>query len=439
MEEVMKKAIGWIVLILFSISIIFFTNKTNKQYNITCNDKDVKVELKYKGLENAVDFSKDEENNYYIAFKDKIVVIEENGKSYILLQNNEFNIGSLDYFNNNLYIATKDKVIAYNIKSKEQIECVSNIPNYGDYDKTLIKVRGEYLFITVGAATNSGIVGEDNMWLKDYPNHHDFTPKKITLQGINFGPSNTGAFVPNNTPNFKGQTIEGNKIGNSIVIIYNINTKAYETFAWGIRNINGLDFSSEGKLYAVVGGMENRGLRPVLNDSDYIYEIKKGIWHGFPDFSGGDPITSPRFADEKGNTNSFLLEKHPTNNPPAPIYQHDDASTLGTLCIDSEGTLGNKDKIYFYDKNNNKILSYTIKEVANNFIDLGEKSNIASMKMGNNQLIVLENNEGILYSVSFKNEDNTNYMRNNLYISLLVMTVTLIVSIMLLLFKKQSK
>ncbi|MEG1795086.1 MAG: hypothetical protein RR262_01145 [Clostridium sp.] len=435
----MKKAIGWIVLILFSISIIFFTNKNNKQYSITCNDKDVKVELKYKGLESAVDFIKDEKNNYYIAFKDKIVVIEENGKSYVLLQDNDFNIGSLEYFNNNLYIATKDKIIAYNINSKEQIECMSGIPNYGDYTKTLIRARGEYLFITVGAATNSGIVGEDNTWLKDYPNHHDVTPKKITLQGINFGPSNTGAFVPNNTSNIKGQTIEGNKIGTSSVIIYNLNTKAYETFAWGIRNINGLDFSSEGKLYATVGGIENRGFRPVLNDSDYIYDIKKEVWHGFPDFSGGDPVTSPRFADAKNDTNSFLLEKHPTNNPPAPVYQHDDVSTLGPLCIDSKGILGNKDKIYFYDKNNNKILSYTIKETSKDFIDLGEKSNIASMKMVNDQLIILENNEGILYSASFKDGDTSSYMRNNLYISLLVLTITFIISIILLLLKKQSK
>jgi hypothetical protein len=439
MGEVMKKIIGWIMLILFSISILFLVSKNNNQYSITCNDKNVRVELKYKGLEDSVDFSKDNRNNYYIAFSNKIVVIEENGKSYILLENNDFNIWNIEYSNDNLYIATKDKIISYNLKTKEQIDCITNIPNYGDFSRTLLKVKGEYLFITVGAATNSGVVGPDNNWVSNYPNHHDFTPKKVTLQGINFGPSNNGAFVSNNNSNIKGQIVEGNKIGTSTILIYNLNTKAYETFAWGIRNINGLDFSSEGKLYATVGGMENRGLRPVQNDFDYIYEVKKNTWHGFPDFSGGDPITSPRFIDDNNKTNPFLLEKHPTNNPPAPIYQHDKVAVLESLCIDSKGILGNKDIIYFYDKNSNKVLSYAMKTVPKTFIDLGDKNNIASMEITEDQLILLENSEGILYSINLKDVNTTKYIKNNLYISLLVVTVTFIISIILLLLKKENR
>jgi hypothetical protein len=438
MGEVMKKIIGWILLILFSISILFLLSRNNNQYSITCNDKNVRVELKYKGLENSVDFSKDEKNNYYIAFNKKIVVIEENGKSYILLENTDFNIWSIEYSNDNLYIATQDKIISYNIKTKEQVECITKIPNYGDFSRTIIKAKGEYLFITVGAATNSGVVGPDNNWVKDYPNHHDFTPKKITLQGVNFGPSNNGAFVPHSNSNIKGEIVEGKKIGTSSVLIYNLNTKAYETFAWGIRNIKGLDFSSEGKLYATVGGMENRGLRPVSNDFDYIYEIKKNTWHGFPDFSGGDPITSPRFIDENNKTNPFILEKHPTNNPPAPIYQHNEVSTLESLSIDSKGVLGNKDSIYFYDRNTNRILSYTTREVPKTFMELGDKNNIASMKITEDQLVLLENKEGILYSVNLKDINTTSYIKNNLYTSLLVVTVTFIISIMLLFLKKQK-
>ncbi|WP_291574877.1 hypothetical protein [Clostridium sp. UBA4548] len=435
----MKKLVGWIIIIIFSISILFLVSKNNNQYSISCNDKKIEVQLKYKGLENSVDFTKDNKGTYFIAFTNKVVAIEKNGKSYVLMEDNDFNIWSMEYYNNKLYIATKDKLVSYDIESRQMENCIENIPNYGDFPRILMKVKGDYLFITVGAATNSGVVGPDNKWISTYPSHHDYTPKKITLKGTKFGENNNGAFVPNNTENIKGQIIEGSKIGTSTVLIYNLNTKAYETFAWGVRNISGLDFSSEGKIYGTIGGMEDRGLRPVANDSDYIYEIKKGVWHGFPDFSGGDPVTSPRFSSKENVTNSFLLEKHPSNNPPAPVYQHNDVKTLGSLCIDTKGLLIGKDNIIFYDKKNNEILSYNTKERPVTFLSLGDKSNITSMKIIEDQLLLLENSEGILYSVSSKTDSDSTYFNNNMYLSLLVITLTSIVSIILLLLRVKHK
>ena len=38
-------------------------------------------------------------------------------------------------------------------------------------------------------------------------------------------------------------------------------------------------------------------VRGIKNDRDYIYEINGDRWYGWPDYSGGDPITSPRFTD----------------------------------------------------------------------------------------------------------------------------------------------
>lgn len=437
--DIMKKLIGWIVIIIFSITTVFLVGKNNNQYSISCTDKKIEVQLKYKGLENSVDFTKDNEDSYYIAFKDKIVIIEKNGKSYVVIEDNNFNIWSIEYFNNKLYIATNDKVISYDLKSKQIDTCIENIPNYGDFPRMLMKIKGEYLFVTVGSATNSGVVGPDNSWISSYPNHHDYTSKKITLKGLSFGENNNGAFVPNGIQNIKGQIIEGNSIGNSTILIYNLTTKAYETFAWGIRNINGLDFSSEGKIYATVGGMENRGLRPVINDSDYIYEVKKGVWHGFPDFTGGDPINSPRFGDQQGKVNDFLLEKHPGSNPPAPIYQHNEVTSLGAFCIDAKGALANKDTMFFYDKICNEILSLNMKERPKSLVQLGSKSSIANMKMVDDKLVILENNAGILYTMKLNENKDSAYMKNNLYISLLVVTLTSIVSIILLLLRRKYK
>ena len=68
--------------------------------------------------------------------------------------------------------------------------------------------------------------------------------------------------------------------------------------------------------------MEDSGVRAVKDDVDYIYDIKERAWYGWPDFSGGDPITSPRFSDGT-NKLSFVIANHPTEVTLGPRYQHD--------------------------------------------------------------------------------------------------------------------
>ncbi len=175
-----------------------------------------------------------------------------------------------------------------------------------------------------------------------------------------------GAFVPQGASNEDNEVIKGESIGNSSLLIYNSNTKAIETYAWGIRNIEGLDITLDGRIFATIGGYENRGLRPVENDSDYIYELKKGYWYGFPDFSGGDPLDSPRFQGESNIKNSPLLKKHPMS-PPAPTYQHNDLNSLKWIAIDDTGKINGQNtlQLYFYDSNKNNIMCSTVNGVPN--------------------------------------------------------------------------
>ena len=65
-----------------------------------------------------------------------------------------------------MYYASGTIVYSYNLISKENNEIIKNIPNYGDYNKSLIRINGDYLFVTIGAATNSGVVGLDNQWIR---------------------------------------------------------------------------------------------------------------------------------------------------------------------------------------------------------------------------------------------------------------------------------
>jgi glucose/arabinose dehydrogenase len=46
--------------------------------------------------------------------------------------------------------------------------------------------------------------------------------------------------------------------------------------------------------------------------------VQPGLWYGWPDFSGGEPISTERFKPPGKARPKFLLAKHP-NAPPKPV------------------------------------------------------------------------------------------------------------------------
>jgi len=431
----MKKTIGFIVILAAMAFTLFSLKSSLKEYMITVKDEAIKSQILFKGLSGAVDFTRDDEGNYYVAFKDSVQCIDKAGKAYNVFESKKLSITSLDYDNSVLYYASGTMVYSYNTISKVNSEIIKNIPNYGDYNKSLIRINEEYLFVTIGSATNSGVVGLDNSWIDDYPQNHDITPKSITINGINFGTEKTGAFVPYKTRNIKGQIITEHVIGNSSIIIYNLKTGAQGNFAWGIRNMKGIDFNSAGKILVAVGGMEDRGLRPVKGDSDYIYQIKKNAWYGFPDYAGGDPISSPKFKGINNSTIPFILDQHPTTNPPAPIFQHSAVDSLVSLSVDKKGMIGDEDCIYFYEKNDNSIYSLNKINALKEKINFGNGTYISSMKFFN-ELILLDSKSGYLISIQKKQINVTEKGSQRFFYYLLAIVVTLIVSILVDLNKK---
>jgi len=431
----MKRIIGFIVILVVMSFALFSFENFSKEYKVTVKDDILSSQILLKGLSNAVDFTKDDQGNYYVAFKDKVQYIDKIGRSYNIFINKKLSITSLDYKNGVLYYASDTSIYSYNLISKKNIEIIKGIPNYGDYKNSLIRINGDYLFVTIGSATNSGVVGLDNQWLANYPQNHDVTPKRITIKGLNFGVNKTGAFVSYQTRNKNGQMITEHKIGNSSIIIYNLKTGAEGNFAWGIRNMNGIDFNSEGKILVSVGGMENRGLRPVNGDSDYIYQIKKNAWYGFPDYTGGDPINSPKFKDSSNKTIPIILENHPSTNPPAPIYQHKAVDSLFALAIDKKGILGDKDCIYFYEKNDNSIYSLNKIGPLKEKVNFGSETYITSMKFFND-LEVLDSKSGYLICIKKNVDIDISSVAHRLGYYLLAIVVTLIVSILVVLSKK---
>lgn len=395
----MKKFfIAILIIIVFTIIIAFFQKQKIKETDIQLKDENITEKIIFKGLIGAVDFSEDQDGNFYIAYNNRIQFIDSLGKSYNLFYDRKMNITSIEYYNKKIYFVSGNSVYTYDLHNKISTEIIKNLPNFGDYSRSLIKINKDYLYVTIGAATNSGVVGPDNSWIKEYPFSHDISPLKITLRGRNFNGDKTGSFTSYNTKNINGQIVSGHFPGNASIIIYNLQNAAAATFAWGIRNVNGLDFDSRGRLIASVGGMEDRGLRGVKGDTDYIYVINSKGWYGWPDYSGGDPINSPRFKDSNNNTVSFIMDNHPTTNPSAPLYIHNSVSSLKGLAIDKSGQLGEVDTIYFYDEKERKLFSLNSKRVLNEKIKFNINSKISSIKYLKNQIIVLDAYEGTIYS-----------------------------------------
>lgn len=434
----MKKILGVIVIVIvmaFSVSVL--ANKFYKSYKIDISEEGKEASVKFKGLTSAKDFVEDDKGNFYIAFSNRIQFVNSIGKSYNIFKDNNLNIDNIEYYDGKIYYTSKSGIYYYDLQNRDQEEIINNLPNLGDYKHIEIKIYNGYLYASIGAATNSGVVGSDNAWVKDNPFYHDITPKSITLKGQNFGNNRTGAFEPSNTNSFKGQIVPEHFPGNASVVIYNLKTNASETYAYGIRNISGMDFNSEGKLIADVGGMEDRGLRPIKGDSDYIYSIEKGKWYGWPDYSGGDPVDSPKFKGVNNTKVGFILDKHPTTNPPAPLYQHKSLSSLGALAVDSKGLFNEKDDIYFYDSKDNSIYFINNKNIFTKLMDFSKNSHISSMKFTNTGLIVLDSKEGYLISVANKGTMERKILHN--YIIYVLIAVVLIGIIGVLLMGKVNK
>ena len=401
--------------------------------NIRSNGKESSIIL--KGLKDSKDFVMDYMDNFYIAFNNRIQYVDKNGVSYDIIYNNKLNIYSIEYYDNKIYYSSNDGIYMYNIKQKTTEKLIGNIPNYGDYKDVKIKIQNGMLYASIGSATNSGVVGEDNLWLKSNPFIYDMPPQSITLKGQNFGSNKTGSFTPYNTSNIKGQIVSGHFPGNSSVIICNLKTKQAETYAYGIRNIKGMDFTSQGKLFAIVGGMEDRGLRPVVGDSDYIFYIESGKWYGFPDYSGGDPIDSPRFSGKGKQKINFILDKHPTTNPSAPVYQSKWVSSLTDLVVDKKGTIGTKDSVYFYDTKEKSVYFFN-KDVAGKiFAGFEDKADIESMKFYNNNLIMLDSHEGLLFSIANSSGIDKKFPVNNIMMYVLFSGVAICIVVILVLEK----
>ncbi len=212
---------------------------------------------------------------------------------------------------------------------------VEGLPGRGDHPTSGPAIGPDgWIYFGQGTRTNSGVVGEDNFqfgWLKRFPNIADVPCQDVTLAGENFTSTNpltenahdqavTGAFLPFGTPSKPGQVIRGQVPCSGSIMRVKAEGGKPELVAWGFRNPFGLAFSPDGKLFVTDNGFDVRGSRPIWGAADHLFEVKRGAWYGWPDFSGGRPLGQARFQPLGRPLPKPLLVKNPGTPPEASAY-----------------------------------------------------------------------------------------------------------------------
>ncbi|MGL5353238.1 MAG: hypothetical protein ACRDA5_07915 [Clostridium sp.] len=425
MNKFIKFIISSVIIVALAFGIFKFTGK----YTLDIINNNIDWSIDVKGYEGARSFDYDDEGNLYIAFNDTIRIINSNGKDEIIIRKNDYNIFDVLCKGKSLYIATDNRVVEYNIENKEIVELVKDIPNNGINNKTKLLMKDNTLYIAVGTNTNSGIVNNKG-------EEFDKPTLGFTLTGLNYGAEKTGIFSPFAVNTEKGEKVKAENIGNGSIMAYDIGSKKIALYAHGIRNINGFDTDSSGKIKGIVGGMEDIGARPIKDDKDYIYDIEKDTWYGWPDYSGGDPITSPRFTNDKRV--EFLIENHPNKTPTGLLYQHMDVASLKGFAIDKNGKLFSKDTMIFADNKKGILYSLANNGILNELIDIGNKSNIEKIKFYKDSFYLLDSKLGCVYKLQPKNKGQIFNLPTEVWLFVISLLIIVVVSIIMKLRKNKT-
>jgi glucose/arabinose dehydrogenase len=206
---------------------------------------------------------------------------------------------------------------------------IGGLPTMGDHHTNGPAIGPDgWIYFGQGTATNAGVVGPDALdfgWLKRKPQFHDTPCEDITLTGENFtspnvltgeGTAVTGAYLPFGTPSTAGQVIDGRVPCGGSILRVPPGGGTPQLVAWGFRNPFGLAFAPSGKLYVTENGYDDRGARGVWGAPDVLWEIRRGAWYGWPDYSAGEPLTKDDYKPPGKPQPTFLLANH--KRVPAP-------------------------------------------------------------------------------------------------------------------------
>jgi len=431
-----KRFIKFLILSIVIVVLAFGVYKFSNQYRVNILKNNISWSVECKNCKKSVAFDKDENKNTYIAYDNYIKIIKEDGREETLLQSKSLKIENIIFFNNKLYIISKSTLYEYDLGNGNLKSILENIPYEGEYlDRDLI-IQDSKLLLSIGTVTNSGIVSYDSKYSSDkIP--YDKSSIDISLNGFNYGEKKTGAFMPYGNSSVQGQRVRAENLANASIVEIDLYNNKSSLYASGIRNVKGWDLDSEGKLIAIVGGMENIGERPINRDFDYLYKIDKGRWYGWPDFSGGDPISSPRFKGEK--LVSPLITNPPNKSVPAPTYQYSSVGTIRYLAIDKEGKILDKNTRVYFDSKENVISEITADSITFNLLKLKDESKIKGIKYSAGDIYILDSGIGCIYKMQSNNLNFKFNLPMSIWIFIGSLFTTLICLVIVKLYSRKLK
>lgn len=235
----------------------------------------------------------------------------------------------INWRDGNIYVSHRGKITILH-EDGTRIDVIKGLPSYGDYSNSRVDFGADNkMYFALGTATNSGVVGTDNLWVDEYPLFHDNPGSYILLVGQNFATNNillegasetiyTGAFSAYGQANGHPEVRKGVVKASGSILRANPDGTDLELVAWGLRSPSYLRFDEGNRLFVANNGCDIRGSRPIANAPDELLIINEGIWYGWPDYVGGEPVTLDRFRPSNGPKPEFLLMHHP-NYPPRPF------------------------------------------------------------------------------------------------------------------------
>ena len=385
----MKKFLKFCLMSIIIVTLAFITYKVSDKYNLDILKDDIDCTIITKGVENSRAIALDENGIMYIAFDDSIKQIDNDGKEKLIYKDKNLKIEDLAYKDGALYFISDSRLNKFLLSNNTVQVLIDNIPLGGNGIDRKLLITDKESYITIGSVTNSGISEGDNF---------DRTPIELTLNGINI--DGTGAFKGNGIKSEQGEGIKSSPIGNGTVYKISLESGSLELYACGIRGISGIDINSENNIMAIFSGMKDEGIRPVKRDKDYIYELKKNEWYGFPDFSVGDNISSHRFKGDE--IIKPLLKTYPKKSPLGPSYQHTSVDSLKELAIDKNGLVFGKDTMVFWDKSENVIGALDKNNVYKKVLKVSNESFVEDIIFNGNEFLILDSGIGCVYNIKAK-------------------------------------
>lgn len=273
-------------------------------------------------------------------------------------------ITDIQYHEGKIYVSNRGKISIVDAESGKTTDLIMGLRNLGDHRTNQIAFGPDgRMYFGTGSATNSGVAGEDNYeWLRVMPTFYGVAPfydvpgKNITLSGQNFESSDiftpvdpsdtatTGAFVPFGNSTTTGQQIIGDERCTACIVSAKPDGTDLQVVAWGMRNPYGLVYdTNSSRLLVSSVDADERGSRPIANDSDKVYSVNLsnssgiGNFYGWPDFFGNaEPVTSGKFqSNSSSEPLQFLMQDHPPVEKPLALVDNDVTATQIALSNNS--------------------------------------------------------------------------------------------------------